>query len=155
MSKRGSNTSCFLTLSDSREEEYDLYASVLEYVMTDKTAYNYYGREYPQLLAELLETDAEIAASLYQIVCVPHLKGKYADHSVTAVSYENLFSSVPGQNKHLNGRGEKEEEEKQTRTILSALTTRPTRLSRRCSDSCRTPSVPRRRKTSGRGKMKL
>ncbi|MDO5133868.1 MAG: hypothetical protein Q4D81_12960 [Eubacteriales bacterium] len=96
-----------LTLADSREEEYSLYASVLEYVMSDEFAYRHYGSEFPQLLAGLLETDADIAAELYQIVCAPHLKGRYADHSVTAVSYENLFSSVPEQNKHLTGENEK------------------------------------------------
>ena len=97
-------TACreLLTLFDNREEEYTQFASVLEYVMTDETAFRRYGREYPQLLAGLLETDADIAARLYQIVCIPHIKGKYADGSVTARSYEELYSCIPGQNAHID-----------------------------------------------------
>ena len=75
-----------------------------------------YRRDYPELLDKLLETDAKIAAELYQIVCMPHKVGKYADHSVTAVKYERLYSSIPGQNSHLTG-----EDARQSQTSLESL----------------------------------
>ena len=56
------------TLAADREEEYALFASVLQYVMQDAYAGRNYGAQYPQLLSDLLETDADIAAALYQIV---------------------------------------------------------------------------------------
>ncbi|MBR2258297.1 MAG: hypothetical protein IJ899_13380 [Blautia sp.] len=113
-----------MTLSGDREEEYKLFASVLEFVMHDEYANRHYGRKYPQLLASVLETDADIAAELYQIVCTPHLTGKYADQSATAQSFGSLFSSVSGQNEHLTG-----ENVKQARESLTALEgTRQTRL---------------------------
>ncbi len=92
-----------LTLSYDRwEEDYQKYVSVLEYVMTDDLAYRYYGKIYPDLFSQLLEIDADIAAELYQIVCEPHLKGKYADHSVTAESFRSLYASVSKQNGHMD-----------------------------------------------------
>ena len=91
-----------LRLAEDRREEYALFASVLEFVMTDDYGNRQYGEEYPRLLASLLETDAEIAANLYQIVCAPHVVGKYADHSGLAESYKSLFDSIPKQNDHLN-----------------------------------------------------
>ena len=90
-----------LTLADSRQEAYDLYAAVLAFVMTDDMARLRYGSEFPRLLNSLLETDATITAMLYQIVCEPHLAGKYADHSLTAESFEMVIAGVPGQNSHL------------------------------------------------------
>ena len=87
---------------DRWEEDYQKYVSVLAYVMTDDFAYRYYGQIYPDLFSQLLEIDADIAAELYQIVCEPHLKGKYGDHSVTAESFRNLYASVSKQNEHLD-----------------------------------------------------
>ncbi len=92
-----------LALPESRGEEYQLFASVLAFVMEDDYAGRHYGGQYPELLLQLLETDADIAAELYQIVCMPHLSGKYADNSATAGSYSSLFSSVSRQNGHLTG----------------------------------------------------
>ena len=54
-------------------------------------------------VADLLETDADIAANLYQIACVPHLTGEYADQSVNARSLRELIALVPDQNSHLTG----------------------------------------------------
>ena len=92
-----------LSLMDSRRDDYSLYASVLVYVMTDDYARRYYGNEFPGLLYELLETDADMTAQLYQIACKPHLTGKYSDDSVTARSFNSLFAAVPEQNSHLTG----------------------------------------------------
>ena len=97
-----------LALADNREEEYNFFASVLEFVMTDNYAHTYYISQYSELLHKLLEIDADIASELYQIVCIPHLAGKYADNSTTAQSFKALFESVPKQNKHLTGEGIKQ-----------------------------------------------
>ena len=93
-----------LTLSASREEEYELFESVLVFVMNDEFAGRYYGHEYPELLSELLEIDAEIASELYTIVCSPHTEGKFPDSPGAASSYDALFASVTKQNKHLAGK---------------------------------------------------
>lgn len=105
-----------LTLANSRTEEYRYFASVLVFVMGDEFANRYYGKEYPALLYELLEIDADIAAELYQVVCTPHLTGRYADDSTTAKQIANLFSGVPRQNEHLTG-----EDVKQARESLARL----------------------------------
>ena len=105
-----------LMLADNREKEYNFFAYVLEFIMSDDYAHTYYISQYPELLYKLLETDADIASELYQIVCIPHLTGKYADDSTTAQSYEALFESVPKQNKHLTG-----EDVKQARVRLISL----------------------------------
>ena len=91
-----------LTLANKREEEYKLFVSVLEFFMNNEDARRHYG-SYPEILRDILETDASIAAELYQIVCSPHLTGKYADNSVTAKAYQSLLSSVSKQNEHLTG----------------------------------------------------
>ena len=105
-----------LTLADTRAEEYRYFASVLVFVMDDEFANRHYGKEYPALLNELLEIDADIAAELYQVVCTPHLTGKYADDSTTAKQLASLFSGVPRQNEHLTG-----EDVKQARESLARL----------------------------------
>lgn len=104
------------TLAADREEEYALFASVLQYVMQDAYAGRNYGAQYPQLLSDLLETDADIAAALYQIVCTPHLTGPFADQSATANTYGRLFASISRQNEHLTG-----EDIKQSRETLTRL----------------------------------
>ncbi len=100
-----------LTLADNREEEYKLFASVLEFVMTDDLAKRHYASSYLELLLELLEVDANIAAELYQIVCAPHITGKYADNSITAQGFKHIFSSIPKQNEHLTGENVKQSKE--------------------------------------------
>lgn len=87
-----------LRLPHDREEEYQKYVSVLEYVMTDNRAYQKYGQIYPDLFSQLLEIDAKIAAEMYLIVCEPHLTGKYADHSVNAESFRKSYATVSKQN---------------------------------------------------------
>ncbi len=103
-----------INLPLDRAEEYRLFVSVLEFVMSDEYANRYYGEQYPKLLLEVLETDAYISSELYQIACSPHLAGKYTDHTVTAESYAALFSSVSKQNGHLTGEDVKQSQESLT-----------------------------------------
>ena len=90
-----------LTLSETRKEEYNFYEAVLEFVMTDETARRLYSSQYPPLLKKLLEIDAQIASELFNIVCYPHMTGKYANDSPGAESFNNLLKIVPRQNKHI------------------------------------------------------
>ncbi len=94
-----------VTLAESRSEDYALYESVLIFVMTDDFANRHYASVYPQLLYDLLEIDADVAADLFRKVITPHLTGKYADRSSTAESFNSLFASVTKQNRHLTGDG--------------------------------------------------
>lgn len=105
-----------LQLSRKRQPEYELLESVLEFVMSDDYAKRYYGKEYPEQLKALLETDADIASELYQIVCSPHLTGKYADGSTDAKGLEGIFEGIPKQNEHLTG-----EDVKQSKESLARL----------------------------------
>ncbi|MBR4195750.1 MAG: toll/interleukin-1 receptor domain-containing protein [Synergistaceae bacterium] len=105
-----------LTLPDKRGEEYGKLADVLEFVMTDDWAKRYYGSRYIELLRGLLEIDAGISATLYEIVCSPHIAGKYDDESAKARQYTSNFSSHPKQNEHLNG-----ENVQQAKVTLASL----------------------------------
>lgn len=100
-----------LTLADSRRDEYKFFAEVLEFVMTDEFAKRYYSKQYPALLMDLLETDADINAELFQIVCTPHMLGKYADDSVDAQAFRTIFANISLQNKHLTGENLKQASE--------------------------------------------
>lgn len=91
-----------LRLYGEREEEYAEYATLLRFVMTDKQAERHYGSEYPAQLLELLEVDADINATLYQIVCEPHVTGKYADGSTTERNYDSMIEGATEQNDHLS-----------------------------------------------------
>ena len=93
-----------LTLSSSREIQYKFFAYVLEFVMDNDEARFHYGSLYNELLLTLLEIDASIAATLYQIVCVPHLTGEYAENLMKKQNFESLLASVPEQNEHLLGK---------------------------------------------------
>ena len=87
-------------LSESRGGEYARYAEVLIFVMTNETAYRYYGKTYPALLAELLETDAAITAEWYRIVLAPHATASYGEKRLH--SYNSILGTVTRQNDHLN-----------------------------------------------------
>ena len=65
-----------LALPGALREEYAVYLRTLNYVMTDEAAYQRYvvGEGYRDALSELLEIDARIAGTLYDRVCLPHLK---------------------------------------------------------------------------------
>ena len=84
------------------KEAYAEYAVLLKFVMNDEQADRYYGSEYPRQLLELLEVDADINATLYQIVCEPHVTGKYADGSTTEKNYDSMIRGIPEQNAHLS-----------------------------------------------------
>lgn len=90
-----------LTLAEDREKEYRFFAVVLEFVMTDEFARRYYASDYPQLLHNLLEVDAKIASKLFQIVCYPHMTGKYVD-TLYAEKFNSVLKSATRQNEHLN-----------------------------------------------------
>lgn len=101
-----------LTLSSSREIQYKFFAYVLEFVMDNVEARQLYGSLYSELLLTLLEIDADIAATLYQIVCVPHLIGEYAENLMTKQNFGSLLESVPEQNEHLAEKKAGREEKK-------------------------------------------
>ena len=61
-----------MELEADRQEEYPELASVLAYVVENPQANQHYG-DYPALLSSLIEIDADISATLYEIVCLPHL----------------------------------------------------------------------------------
>ncbi|MBR6705694.1 MAG: hypothetical protein IKI84_03315 [Clostridia bacterium] len=87
-------------LSENRGEEYARYADVLIFVMSDETAFRYYGKTYPELLAKLLETDATITAEWYRIVLAPHATERYGE--VRLHTYNKILGTVTRQNEHLN-----------------------------------------------------
>ena len=91
-----------MRLYGEREEAYAEYAALLRFVMTDEQAKRHFGSEYPAQLMELLEVDADINATLYQIACEPHVTGKYADGSTKERNYDSLVSGVSEQNAHLS-----------------------------------------------------
>lgn len=94
-----------ISLAESREEDYARYISVLTYVMEDDYGNRHYygdhGDLYPALLRELINIDADISAALYQIVCAPHVSGKYDSGSTEASDYNATLSSVIIQNQRL------------------------------------------------------
>ena len=96
------NALALLRLYGERKEVYEEYAALLRFVLTDEQAERHYASEYPARLLELLEVDADINATLYQIVCEPHVTGKYADGSTTEKNYDSLMEDVTEQNKHLS-----------------------------------------------------
>ncbi|MBQ2617508.1 MAG: toll/interleukin-1 receptor domain-containing protein [Synergistaceae bacterium] len=100
-----------IALYGNREIQYKFFASVLEFTMNDLETRRDYGSQYIGLLMEILELDANIASTLFQIVCVPHLTGKYADNSATAQKFAALLSSVPEQNEHLHSENAKNADE--------------------------------------------
>ena len=94
-----------MVLAESRKEEYAEYVAMLTYVIEDSYANQYYYGDcddpYPDLLRDLVTIDADISAALYQIVCAPHVRGKYDDSSTEASNYNSVLSSVTLQNERL------------------------------------------------------
>ncbi len=119
-----------LTLPDKRKEEYMRLADVLAFAMTDDFAQRYYLSKYIELLRGLLETDAEISAALYEIVCAPHMAGKFADESVTAQEIMSTFSYTSKQNEYIKGEGVRQAKE----TLASLKGKRDEQI--RAIDSC-------------------
>ncbi len=93
-----------LALAGSRREEYEELAEVLVFVTEDSWAARTYGSGYRALLRELLETDADIAAALYRLVCETHIERE--EDALEAEGYHKLMASVPEQNEHLDWTGE-------------------------------------------------
>ena len=100
-----------MTLPEKRKEEYKKFADVLEFAMTDDLSRRYYLSQYLELLRGLLETDAGISAALYEIVCAPHMAGKYDDDSVMAQEYMSTLSYASKQNEYIKGEGVRQAKE--------------------------------------------
>lgn len=90
-------------LSGDRREEYEPLTDVLTWVMESPRGEKY-QKEYLARFSNLIETDAAIAARLYQIVCLPHAVGKYAVDSdaVEARNIREMVADVPEQGKKVD-----------------------------------------------------
>lgn len=93
-----------INLDQNRRKEYKEFASVLTYVIEDERGNRQYGETYPELLSELVEIDADIAATLYELVCVPHLTQNFYEEDESALqSLQSLDIVLVEQNRHLSG----------------------------------------------------
>lgn len=91
-------------LTGDRRKEYASLTDVLTWVMGDSVSGVMYREKYQALLSRLIEADASITARLYQIVCLPHATGKYAEDSdaADARNISKSVSSVPYQGIHID-----------------------------------------------------
>ena len=91
-------------LAGERREEYAYLTDVLTWVMKEPLAAELYQERYFDLLSRLIEADASITARLYQIVCLPHAIGKYAEDSGSEEAHHisKIVSDVPYQGIHIN-----------------------------------------------------
>lgn len=91
-------------LAVERREEYSTLTDVLTWVVEDEVEGATYQKEYQALLFRLIEADASIAARLYQIVCLPHAAGIYAEDAncAEAQMIKAALSEVPYQGLHIN-----------------------------------------------------
>ncbi|MDE7261623.1 MAG: hypothetical protein K2N78_06115 [Oscillospiraceae bacterium] len=87
-----------------RREKYAVLTDVLTWVMEDEVEGAIYQEKYQALLFRLIEADASITARLYQLVCLPHATGKYAEDSdlAAARTIRQSVSDVPYQGIHIN-----------------------------------------------------
>lgn len=90
-------------LTGERRDEYAALTDLLTWVMETPRG-KLYQKKYQALLSSLIETDAAIAARLYQIVCLPHATGKYAQDAdaVEAQNISKMVSGVPYQGKQID-----------------------------------------------------
>lgn len=88
-------------LADDRESEYAVLSGVLDLTMTDEKAAARYGEEYRGLLSALIEVDADIAAALYQLVCLPHTTDRYSGNTIEARNLKAMMENIHLQNEHL------------------------------------------------------
>lgn len=63
-----------IELPPSRVDAYRQWIDVLLYVQSSPSAQERYG-SFPDLLRDLIETDAKIAALLFNLACEPHVSG--------------------------------------------------------------------------------
>lgn len=93
-----------LRLEQERRDEYKLLSSVLTYVVEDPRGNRLYIDTFPALLSELVELDADIAATMYELVCVPHLTGAVLKENEDLLRlHQTLEISASGLNTHLSG----------------------------------------------------
>ena len=93
-----------LTLTQERREEYKLLASVLAYTIEDERGNRLYGGDYPVLLSELVDLDGQITATLYELVCMPHLNQTILEENKELLSLQKTIAvSTAGQSLFLSG----------------------------------------------------
>jgi len=93
-----------LCLEQNRREEYRHLAAVLTYVIEDEQGNRLYSGTYPELLSGLVEIDADIAATLYELVCVPHLTKNVLGEDEALLGFQqSLEAASAEQNLHLSG----------------------------------------------------
>ncbi len=103
-----------LLLESEREEDYELYSSVLMFVMRDERARDIYQGIYVEKLEALLETDARITANLYRIVIAPHETGRYLESKGEGGAFQSACQAAVSQNEY---EGEETPEEARKRVI--------------------------------------
>lgn len=92
-----------LKLEQERRDEYKLLSSVLTYVIEDPRGNRLYADTYPELLSELVELDADIAATMYELVCMPHLTSAVLQENENLLGmYQTLEISAAKLNLHLS-----------------------------------------------------
>lgn len=99
-----------IALAQSREMEYAEFVAVLTWMVEGGNAEETYNvenrKEYIEKLSELVDIDAYIAATLYQIACKTHFVGKLDFESPWVHDYNTKVSTVIEQNKRLADLGE-------------------------------------------------
>ena len=83
-----------VTLSSERAEEYGRYAVLLCWAVRSEPGQRYHS-DFPALLRELVNTDAQIAAILYQLCCVPNSRSLLSGDSVKASNYQRIVNLHP------------------------------------------------------------
>ncbi len=93
-----------LELAGEREDEYALYASVLAAAAEDEAARLRYFAEFSEALRFLIETDADITAVLYELVCQPHVTEAFLQETEVGQAFGSVHAAVSLQNAHLDER---------------------------------------------------
>ena len=83
----------FISRANRYGNEYERLVAALNYVMEDEKAYGRFGEKYIACFSELLDTDAEIIALLFQVSCRSHLLERYDDGTVEAKTYKDTMKS--------------------------------------------------------------
>ena len=87
-------------LAENRKSDYKTYAEFLVTVTEDSAAHKY-AAQYREALNTLLEKDADIAAVLYQLVCVPHMTSDFMTKTETGKAFTRAYTENNIQNEHI------------------------------------------------------
>lgn len=113
-----------IDLERDRREEYKQLAAVLSFVIENERGNRLYGDTYPQLLSELVEIDAEIAATLYEISLVPHLTKDFVEEDKDFKNFQiTLEAMASEQNLHLSDANDLNTLNRQLLTLQGRRTT--------------------------------